>query len=108
MSEHETGAGKRDAGKIFLNLVTGACLFFSFALVANNIYPTRRRLTEMREQKTRLEREIGERQTRIEYMNRKGDALESDPYFIDRTKRRVFRAPGENELLIRVIGEDDE
>ena len=105
MSKHEAGAGKRDTGKVFLNLVTGACLFFSFALVANNIYPTRQRLKGMREQKSRLEQENGERKARIEHLNRTGDALESDPYFIDRTKRRVFRSPGENELLIRVVGD---
>jgi len=108
MAQHEAGAGKRDTGKVFLNLVTGACLFFSFALVANNIYPTRQRLTEMREQKSRLEREIDERRERIETLQRTGDALESDPYFIDRTKRRFFRAPGKDELLIRVVGEDAE
>jgi len=107
MNQHETGAGKRDTGRVFLNLVTGACLFFCFALVANNIYPTRRCLSDMHERKSRLEREIEEHRTRTDFLNRTGDALESDPYLNDRYKRKVFRSPGENELLIRVQGEDE-
>ncbi|MEN8150990.1 MAG: septum formation initiator family protein [Planctomycetota bacterium] len=103
----ENGAGKRDAGRVVLHLVTGACLLFSVALVANNIYPTRCRLDEMRQEKDRLEKEIEDRRTEIERLDRKGYALEHDPITIERENRRTFKTTREGEKIVKIVGEDE-
>jgi len=105
MTSGESGGRGRDGGKVILNLVTGACLLFSVGLVVNNIYPTRRRLEAMREEKSRLEQEIRERRDEIDRLKLKGDALESDPYTQDRTIRDVLRVNRPGEKLIRIEGE---
>ena len=103
----ENGAGKRDAGKVILHLVTGACLLFSLALVVNNIYPTRCRLDDMRQEKDRLERDIEQRRQEIERLDLKGYALENDPVTIERENRRTFKTTREGEKIVRFIGEDE-
>jgi hypothetical protein len=103
--KREAGAGGRDAGQVVLGLVTGACFLFSLVLVANNIYPTRQKLDRMRFEKARLEEEIRARETQIDLLNRRGDALTSDPYTLDRTLREVLKMNREGELLIR-FGEE--
>ena len=103
----ENGAGKRDAGKVILHLVTGACLLFSIALVANNIYPTRCRLDDMRQEKDRLERDIQQRRREIERLDLKGYALENDPCTIERENRRTFKTTRVGEKIVRITGEDE-
>ena len=103
----ENGAGKRDAGNVILHLVTGACLLFSIALVANNIYPTRCRLDDMRQEKDRLKREILERRQETERLDLKGYALENDPVTIERENRRTFKTTRDGEKIVRFIGEDE-
>jgi cell division protein FtsB len=89
---------------VALVLVTAGCLLFAAALLATNIFPTRKRISEMESEQEQLRGEILELKKELGRLNLHGDALETDAYTIEKELRKAYNLTRDGEKVLRVDG----
>lgn len=85
-------------------LIEGVCiLFLAFAvyLLVTNVLPTRRNLADLMRENERVGREIDDLHRERARLDLKADALQSDPYEIEKQLRETLRLTRPEEKVLR-------